>query len=156
MREKTAVIAMIVIAHIITSMNISTICSRKSARGVPGPRSLFSCCNITCRRVASRRLVTTPWDVNFPVAARKERKVEGRASREPTVFCRSPERSRGGSRKVQAGRGRPALHQHDISEQILQRELHQPRRASHRRDRCGATRCPDHRRHRVIERRMIE
>ena len=72
---------MIVTAHIIPSMNISTICSRKSARGVPGPRSPFSCCNITCRRVAGRRLVATPWDVNLPIAARKEETVEGRASR---------------------------------------------------------------------------
>src|SRR5208282_492117 len=32
--------------------------------------------------------------------------VEGRAFREPALFCRRPERSRGGSRRVQPG-GRP-------------------------------------------------
>jgi len=40
--------------------------------------------NITCRRVAGRRLVTTPWDVNFMQMEFQQlfkRTVEGRASR---------------------------------------------------------------------------
>jgi len=72
------VVTMIVIAHIIQSMNTPTVCSRKSASCVPELRSLFSYCNITSRRAARRRLFTTRQYVNFmqlEFQLRLERKV---------------------------------------------------------------------------------